>query len=137
MTEQAVAPYDPEKLMDTVKARIRSEFVSIIPDDAWKAMVKKTVDKFFERERGYGDERPSEFDRLVSNLIHEEIRKRMMEYFQGPEWQGRMDSVTGKARMSEAIEKILKENASEIVARVLGNAMQSALQDMMNKMRQM
>lgn len=48
--EKAIAPYDPAKLMDNVRDRIRSEFVSLIPEDHWKALVRKAVDGFFEQK---------------------------------------------------------------------------------------
>lgn len=134
--EKAVAPYDPDKLMDSVKARIRSEFASLIPDDAWKALVKKSVDGFFERKRGYHGEEASEFDRLVSNLVHEEVRNRMAKYFQTPEWTVNWDSEQGKKMMSEAVEKIIKDNVGEIVARTLGSAIQSVVTQMASNMQQ-
>lgn len=134
--EKAVAPYDPDKLMDSVKARIRSEFASLIPDQAWQNLVKKTVDGFFERKRGYHGEEPSEFDRLVSNLVHEEIKKRMVTFFQTPEWTVRWEGEQGQKMMSDAVEKIIKDNVGAIVANTLGSAIQSVLTQMMSNMNQ-
>jgi len=40
--------FDPSKLMDGVRDRIKATFVSLIPDDQWEVMVKKEIDAFFE-----------------------------------------------------------------------------------------
>lgn len=41
--ENQVEKFDPSKLMDGVKDRIKSTFVSLIPDDAWEKMVEKEI----------------------------------------------------------------------------------------------
>ena len=38
-----IEKFDPSKLMDGVKDRIKSTFVSLIPDDAWEKMVEKEI----------------------------------------------------------------------------------------------
>lgn len=35
--------FDPSKLMDGVRDRIKATFVSLIPDDAWDSMVEKEI----------------------------------------------------------------------------------------------
>lgn len=134
--EKAVSVYDPDKLMDSVKAKIRAEFTALIPDDAWKNLVKKSVDSFFESKSGYHGKEPSEFDRLVTNLVHEDAKRRIVEYLQGPEWSAQYDAATGKTMMGEAISKIVKENVGEIVSRLLGGAIQDTLARMMSNMQQ-
>ena len=41
--EQQIEKFDPSKLMDGVKDRIKSTFVSLIPDDMWNSMVEKEI----------------------------------------------------------------------------------------------
>ena len=38
-----IEKFDPSKLMDGVKDRIKSTFVSLIPDDAWEKMVEREI----------------------------------------------------------------------------------------------
>lgn len=38
-----IEKFDPSKLMDGVKDRIKSTFVSLIPDEMWDAMVEKEI----------------------------------------------------------------------------------------------
>ena len=42
MTKE-IEKFDPSKLMDGVKDRIKSTFVSLIPDEMWNAMVEKEI----------------------------------------------------------------------------------------------
>ena len=41
--EDQVEKFDPSKLMEGVKDRIKATFVSLIPDDAWNNMVEKEL----------------------------------------------------------------------------------------------
>lgn len=41
--ENQIEKFDPSKLMDGVKDRIKATFVSLIPDDAWNSMVEKEL----------------------------------------------------------------------------------------------
>lgn len=42
-----VEKFDPAKLMEGVKDRIKATFVSLIPDDKWDEMVQKEINDFF------------------------------------------------------------------------------------------
>ena len=41
--EDQIEKFDPSKLVDGVKDRIKATFVSLIPDDAWNSMVEKEL----------------------------------------------------------------------------------------------
>ena len=41
--ENQIEKFDPSKLMDGVKDRIKATFVSLIPDDAWNSMVEREL----------------------------------------------------------------------------------------------
>lgn len=43
MEQNQVEKFDPAKLMDGVKDRIKSTFVSLIPDDMWAQMIEKEI----------------------------------------------------------------------------------------------
>lgn len=44
---EEVQKFDPSRLMDGVKDRIKATFVGLIQDEAWDGMVRKEVDAFF------------------------------------------------------------------------------------------
>jgi len=48
--ENQIEKFDPSKLMQGVKDRIKATFVSLIPDGEWDSMVQKEVEAFFNTE---------------------------------------------------------------------------------------
>lgn len=48
--ESQLEKFDPSTLMQGVKDRIKSTFVSLIPDAQWDSMVQKEIDSFFDDE---------------------------------------------------------------------------------------
>ena len=65
--EKQVVQYDPSKLMEMVRDKIRATYVSMIPEEQWTQMVKKEIDAFFaEYEPGYRNyEKVSNFRYVV------------------------------------------------------------------------
>lgn len=51
--DTAIEKFDPSKLMDGVRDRIKATFVSMIPDAQWEQLVKAECDKFFNLEDTY------------------------------------------------------------------------------------
>jgi len=134
MAENAVAPYDPAKLMDAVRDRIKAEFVGLIPEDAWKQMVKAEVDRFFQQQDaynyGYNEHRkalPTQFQTVVWKALEEDTKARVKAFLESPEWAGEWDS-NGQRKASEAVKKIVVEKSGEIVASLLANVMQQAIE---------
>lgn len=48
--DKEIQNFDPSKLMQGVKDRIKATFVSLVPDDKWDEMVKTEIDAFFLEE---------------------------------------------------------------------------------------
>jgi hypothetical protein len=133
MAENAIVSYDPSKLMDAVRDRIKAEFVGLIPEDAWKQMVKAEVDRFFKTEDmysyGYSDRKalPSQFQRVVWDTLQEDTKARVKAFLESPEWSGEWDG-NGQRKAGEAVKKIVVEKSGEIVASLLANAMQQTIE---------
>lgn len=125
--ENQVQKFDPSTLMQGVKDRIKSEFVSLIPDEQWQQMIKSEVDKFFkETETGYSNRTyASEFGILVRNLLTEEAKKRMAEYFSSQEFAGKWQN--GQQAASKEIERMFIENSGAILANMFGGMFQMQL----------
>lgn len=135
MAETQVATYDPAKLMDAVRDRIKAEFVGLIPEETWKQMVQTEVKRFFEvKERnGYSHTKScSDFQSIVSDELDKATRKRLGEYLNGPEWQSQWDGQ--KDAMGEAVKKFMVERSGEVLATILGNAFQEAIRGMRQHM---
>ncbi len=123
MAEEKVEKFDPSKLMDGVKDRIKATFVSLIPDDQWQIMIEKEVDHFFKYQRdsnvGYSRFQPTEFSALCQTLILEECKKQIAAYLDGPEFKTVWNN-NGLATVAPAVEKIIIENAGEVLVTMIG-----------------
>lgn len=126
-----IAPYDPAKLMDAVRDRIKAEFVALIPEDAWNKLVNVEVKKFFETttSSGYYENRtlPSPFGKIVWEELEKETRVRVKALLESSEWAGEWDGQGGR-KASEAVKKLITEKSGEILATVIGVAIQGAIE---------
>lgn len=130
-----IAKFEPEKLVDRVRERIRGTIADLIPEDAWTVMVQKEVDLFLKettRERRYGyqgdsEKVPSGLTQVVYAVLTEETRRRVKTMLDGPEWQQNWD-VQGS--VSVAVAMLVKENMHAIVASILGDAVQRFVNDL-------
>lgn len=124
-----MATYDPSKLMDSVRDRIRSEFVKLIPEEAWASLVKKEIDQFFKEEASGYRSQQSGFQRIVWGVLEDRVKDSLKEYFDSEEWRGSWNS-NGKPVASKVVNDLIKNNMQEIVTGILGGALQSVLQNM-------
>jgi len=124
MAEEPVK-YDPAKLMEMVRDRIRATYVSLIPDDQWTAMVKREVDLFFEEknETTYGTTRSSRFKDVVfselEKVAKEKVKEELAKLSEGF-WTG---------EVSPQVQKLWVDNMGAIVANVFGRAIQQYAMD--------
>jgi len=128
-----IEKFDPSKMMDGVKDRIKATFASLVPDDAWDQMVKSTVHKYFH-EKDYGNNytdryKYTQFDLLVFTLLEEETRKRLAEYLKS-EGYATAFSTYAEPVIGAKVEKLFIENSGQILFSLLGNT----FQDMLNRM---
>lgn len=123
-----VQKFNPSDLMDSVREKIKATFVSLIPEDAWTAMIEKVKNDFFTSKTEYNRTIPSEFETLVKSLLGKEIEARMKEYFESPEWKETWDK-NGKMVAAEAIRKIVVENSGEILMATMMQPMAYAIQN--------
>lgn len=137
MTDAQVTQYDPTKLMDAVRDRIKAEFIGLIPEDVWKKMVDAEVQSFFEKgkESNYYDTRvtPSKFQRVVWEEMEKETRARMKTVFESGEWTTHFDG-KGAPQAGAEVKKLLLENSGEIVSRVLQGMFQQTMDQLRARM---
>lgn len=127
-----VQKFDPATLMQGVKDRIKSTFVSLIPEEQWKEMVEKEVGKFFREYelRQYDIRYVSDFSVLVNSLLKEEAEKRMKEYLGSPEFQT-VWTDNGPRIISQAIREMMIENSGLILC----NMYQEMFTSMLHRFR--
>lgn len=124
-----VQKFDPATLMQGVKDRIKSTFVSLIPEEQWKEMIEKEVGKFFREYelRQYDIRYVSDFSVLVNSLLKEEAEKRMKEYLGSPEFQT-VWTDNGPRIISQAIREMMIENSGLILCNMYQEMFTSMLQ---------
>jgi hypothetical protein len=127
-----VQKFDPATLMQGVKDRIKSTFVSLIPEEQWKEMIEKEVGKFFREYelRQYDIRYVSDFSVLVNSLLKEEAEKRMKEYLGSPEFQT-VWTDNGPRIISQAIREMMIENSGLILC----NMYQEMFTSMLHRFR--
>lgn len=127
-----VQKFDPATLMQGVKDRIKSTFVSLIPEEQWKEMIEKEVGKFFQEYefRQYDIRYVSDFSVLVNSLLKEEAEKRMKEYLGSPEFQT-VWTDNGPRIISQAIREMMIENSGLILC----NMYQEMFTSMLHRFR--
>lgn len=133
-----VEKFDPSKLMDGVKDRIRATFVSLIPDNAWEEMVKTEINKFFSPSDGLNsyhtrDPKHSHFTKVVFEVLNAEAEKKIKAILTDPEFSVE-NTYTGNSNgtVSELLRGEIIKRAPEIFAAVLENSIAQTIQRMKN-----
>lgn len=136
--KEEITKFDPNKLVDRVRERVRGTIADLIPEDAWTAMVKKEIDLFLKEttREAYNFNRnheriPSGLATAVHDVLEEETKKRVKAILDSPEW-GANWMVEGQ--VSNAVKDLVVKHAPEIVQSLLGNAVQQFVQNMRNGM---
>ena len=125
MGDAQVEKFDPARLMDGVRDRIKATFVSMIPDDQWETLVQKVFDAFLTPNRSVYTSGLS-FEKLVHQQLHDELRDRVRDQLQ-KYLTNEYDGVTGAQKINAEIERVIVENADQILVRMMASATQQAL----------
>lgn len=135
MTETTNTPakYDANAFRDRVEAKIKEEFVALMPDEMFRDMVEQTIEKFSKPRTvsdGYNHTKtvPSEFERIVLSVYEERLREVVKTMLGGSEWSGHWDGRQQAA--GEAVKKVIIENADEMLASLIGAVAQRVVSDM-------
>lgn len=124
-TDKAVTKFDPARLMDAVRDRIKAEFVALIPEDAWHKLIDGIVVEFMVKG----------LKELVIEELKKEVGKRLCEYFSSQEWNGQWNMHTQNTDAGEQARKIITENVPAIVTAAIGYAFQGVIDGMRNNLQ--
>jgi hypothetical protein len=123
-----IEKFDPSTLMQGVKDRIKSTFVSLIPEDKWEELVQKEIDSFFNQEQlitmstktvsnsvwdssqyATKEIKQTPFRSLIYEMCYEKtidlIKKKLTDEWFGNEWP-----IT-EENMNENLKKVIAESA--------------------------
>lgn len=124
MSSAEVTKFDPANYVDKVRDKIKQSLIDVIPDDQWNTMLRAEIESFFKTRTysHYGEqkEQPSEFHRIVLNVLEEETKKRVRDMLSGSEWVSYWDGT--KLKVGDEIGRIARENGAAILAKWLESA---------------
>jgi hypothetical protein len=125
--EQSVEKYDPSRLMEMVRDRIRATYVSLIPEEQWTQLVKKEIESFFTEKETNEYSRVdyiSSFRRVVYLELEKKAKEVVADFLKSisnNDWNG-VGPTPG-----EFVKKFFAEKSSEILLGVMGSMIQSAI----------
>jgi hypothetical protein len=124
--ETTIEKYDPSKLMEMVRDRIRATYVSLIPEEQWAQMVKKEIDSFFAEKNISYDSRGiiSDFKTVVYSELEKKTREEAKKYLESishTEWND------GKYKAGEFVKQLFIEKSGEMFLSIMGSMVQNAI----------
>jgi hypothetical protein len=131
---QEVEKFDPSKLMDGVRDRIKATFVSLIPDAQWEQLVQKEVHDFFHKENfkvSYTESK-SHFQAVCRAELVEISKARVQEIlktFQTEMWNCEM----GAYEPTQLFKDLMIKHAPEIFGSVFSQMASQVIQNMKNR----
>lgn len=124
MTEVSTEVKSPAEI---ISGKIKAEFINLIPDDQWTAMVEKEINKFTART-GYSKNDPSEFEKMVKTEIEKAIREKLVEKIRAIPYVNDEKILEGMIlKISESASKGFLEGLTRTLGQNVLNAMRSGL----------
>lgn len=113
----------PQQFQDRVRDRMKEVIGDLIPDDAWKSMVDKTISDFIR------DDLP----KLVKAEMTAQMQTAIRKELDGSEWLTQWSG--GNHLASPMMAEVLKQTAPEMVAALFGSIAQNAMLMVRNNMK--
>ncbi len=122
-------------IQENIKTRIKAEFVNLIPDEAWSAMVAGVVQDFTSpvRDRYNGNVKISPVQAMIRAEIESIAKahiKSEIEALSGSMWDAFGQRVAG-----EAVKKLIADNFQLILASVQAGMVEMAVMTATNHIR--
>jgi ABC-type amino acid transport substrate-binding protein len=137
-----LTPFTQNDFMDSLRARLKETIFQLMPDEALDQLIQKEIDHFFNPRPvpaySYSNEPkvlPSPFSELVQNLLNENVKAKVQEFFQSDEYHQKWAN-EGTPKVKETIERVLVENSGQILVSMLSQSFQGALYQMQAQFNQ-
>ena len=124
-----MAENTPARIEDLVAARIRAQFVELIPEETFNLMVKKAINDFTNRKY---DHQPSELEKIILEEIKTRFLNSVRVAMDGPEFQQKWNN--GQPEPSEFIKSALQQLAPALVESMFAGLVHSAVNMMRNNL---
>lgn len=134
--ETQMEKFDPSKLMDGVRDRIKSTFISLIPDDQWDKLVQAEIHRFFnapsEERRNYnGRSTLTHFQEICDAELEKFAREKIAKFF--TQYANHDSTYFGEVyipNINEHLKKLLEEAAPKLFVSAMGSMFQNVVNSM-------
>jgi hypothetical protein len=129
MTSKEIEKYDPDKIMEGVRARIKATFVELIPDAHWEKMIQGEIDEFFTKKEQRHTYRTvhSDFGAVVKEELTNYARGKMKSFLL--EYETHVSTV-GKVVVNEEIRNMIIDRTPEIFTNLISGAINAAINNL-------
>ena len=131
-----VERFDPSKLTEGIKDRIKATFVALIPDEQWEKMINEEIGNYFKaKDRGgYTRDNISDFGLLVRQMLSEDAKARLAKHLSSHEYQITWGE-NGVPIISKAIEELIINNSGKLLMNLYGEVFSNMLQNFMYQLQ--
>lgn len=124
-----LAPFDPSRLVDDVRARVQATFAMMIPEDEWKRLVEREIKAFLNpSEDRYHVRQVAGLSKLVIGELEVFFRQKIKDELAKPEWT--VQYAGGGTSMSGMMKQLMIEHAPALFAATFGMMFQQAVETM-------
>lgn len=125
-----------QAIQNKIRDRIRSEFVSLIPDDAWEAMVQSVIADFTKPVKGHYQNdpmKPSPMAQMIRDEINVIAKEKVMAEIHklgSAHWDA-----FGAATANEAVIKLVTDNFPALLVSMQNGMMNMLVMNAVNAIR--
>jgi hypothetical protein len=126
-----IAKFDPNKLAEQLKDKIRFDLVNFLPDEVWQQMLSREIKAFLD----VADKSPHNLRTVVREVLAQNAKAKILEILNDPDWQNTYDYTNNgsvKEKVGEAILDMMKNNMGEIFASMLSEVMAKVVNNIRN-----
>lgn len=129
MSEEVVK-FDPTKLYDAVKDKVRGVMFDAIPEEQWKTFITTEFNRFFlVKQDSYNRSNEiSELGNIVRAVMKEETIKRLQETLNGPEYKAYWDK--DKRAVGDTVKMLVEKHGADIFQQLMQNSVSAMVQNM-------
>lgn len=133
-----VEKFDPGTLRDKISERIRTSFVDLIPEDAWRDMVQREINWFLtdEDRMGYGhvqEKRPSPLRALIGQELERRWKAKLVDELNKPEYGSDWSNEGESPR--EAIQEIIRQSSDALMKSMFGSIVRVGVEAVKSSLR--
>lgn len=121
-----LAKFDPNKLAEQLKDKIRFDLVNFLPDEVWQQMLSREIQAFLD----VSDKAPHNLRTVVREVLAQNAKAKILEVLNDPEWNNHY--VNNKLVVGEAVLDLMKNNMNEIFASMLSEVMTRVMNNIRN-----